>query len=916
MPRPSRNDIREAAVRFASAWEVESRERAEAQTFWTDFLMIFGVQRRRVSAAFERHARRASTGGSGFIDLLWPGMLLAEQKSRGANLELAIDQALDYIDSLEDKEMPRLVAVSDFARMSVLDLEDPTPSVVTFPLDELPREIDRFLSLAGYTSRKFEREDAVNVKAAELLGGVYDEIAATGYPPHPLRAFVVRLLFLLFGDDTGLWPRNQFGDLIRDRTADDGSDLGMWVTRLFVVLDTEERNRTSALDEDLAAFPFVNGGLYKERIEAPDTTRSMREQLLAASAFDWSQISPAVFGSMFQSVMDPAARRALGAHYTSEANIFKVMRPLFLDDLEARLLACGTSRDKLRAFHEALGRLNFFDPACGCGNFLVLAYRELRRLERETLLRLYPGELQMSTELDTWRKVGLDQFYGIEIEEFPVRIAETAMYLMDHLENEALGASFGVNVADLPLTASARIVSGNALRTPWSAVLEPSACSFLLGNPPYGGKHLLDEQQDADLASIFDGHPQGGSLDYVAGWFKLAADYLVENPDAHGAFVATNSITHGEQVPALWPLLHRSGLHLEFGWRTFNWTSEARGAAHVHVVIMGFAHAESARRATLYEYEAKSGTSIARSVPSLNGYLAPSEEIYPAARTRPLVAGIPNVVYGSKPADGGHLLLDADTASAIRASDPIAAKYIRSLLSTIEFLNGRERFCLWLEQADPGDIRRSAVLTSRLEAVREFRNASKKAKTRSMAASPGLFAEVRRPSGDFVFVPIHASASRRLIPMGFVSAAEHAIVHNSGAYVEDADRALFGILQSEMFAVWQRCVGGRIKSDYRFNNRLVYNTFPFPDLTPTQRERIEEAVDAILAARAAHPDSSLADLYNALSSPAALIKAHRRLDKLIDGAFGRRTEPTESERLALLLARHSELLERGRLHKA
>jgi len=840
-------------------------------------------------------------------------MLLAEQKSRGANLDVAMDQALDYVGGLEEKELPRLVAVSDFARMSVLDLEAPSPSVRTFDLSELAREIDRFLPLAGYTSRQFEREDAVNVKAAELLGRVYDEIAATGYPAHPLRVFIVRVLFLLFGDDTGLWPRNQFDDLIRSRTAEDGSDLGMWLTRLFSVVDTDESSRTNALDEELASFPFVNGGLYAERIEPPDTTRSMRERLLEASSFDWSQISPAVFGSMFQSVMDPAARRALGAHYTAESNIFKLIRPLFLDDLEAELAACGTSKTRLRAFHDRLGRITFFDPACGCGNFLVLAYRELRRLERETLLRLHPGEVQMTTDLNTWRKVSLDQFYGIEIEEFPVRIAETAMYLIDHLENEALGASFGVNIADLPLTASARIVCGNALQMLWSDVLDPTRCSFLLGNPPFGGKHLLDARQDDDLARVFSGHPQGGSVDYVAGWFKLAADYLAQNPNAHGAFVATNSITQGEQVPALWPLLHRLGLHLTFGWRTFNWTSEARGAAHVHVVILGFAHTAEAPRAMLYEYDAKGDTSVARAVPSLNGYLASSEEIYPAARTQPLVPGIAKVVYGSKPADGGHLLLDAEAASKIRATDPIAAKYVRPLLSSVEFLNGRERFCLWLEDADPTDIRTSPVLSARLQAVREFRAASTKAQTREMASTPGLFAEVRRPTGDFVFIPIHASSSRRLIPMGFVSADERAIVHNSGAYVEHADRVLFGVLQSEMFALWQRCVGGRIKSDYRFNNRLVYNTFPFPELTPAQGGRIDEAVEEVLAVRAMHPTSSLATLYNALASPPALIKAHRRLDQMVDGAFGRRTEPTESERLALLFGGYARLVGDGQL---
>jgi hypothetical protein len=482
MVRPSRNDIRESAHAFAREWEGETSERGEAQTFWTDFLLIFGIERRRVHAAFERHARRTSTGGGGFIDLLWPSMLLAEHKSAGEDLDEAMDQALDYIDSLGDREMPRLVVVSDFARMKVLDLDHDSPEPFEFRLGDLPREIDRFLVLAGYVNRQFEVEDAVNVEAAELLGKVYDEIAATGYAPHALPIFIVRVLFLLFGDNTGLWPRKQFEDVVRNRTAEDGSDLGMWLGRLFTVLDTEDAARTTTLDEDLAAFPFVNGGLYRERIDPPDTTRAMRDQLLDASAFDWSKISPAVFGSMFQSVMDKVARRHLGAHYTSEANIFKVIRPLFLDALEAELEACGSSKARLQNFHTRLGTLTFLDPACGCGNFLVIAYRELRRLERETLLRL-PGAIQMTTDLEAWRKVTLDQFHGIEVEEFPVRIAETAMYLVDHLENEALGASFGINIADLPLTESAEIRCANALALPWADVLGPTECSFLLGNP-------------------------------------------------------------------------------------------------------------------------------------------------------------------------------------------------------------------------------------------------------------------------------------------------------------------------------------------------------------------------------------------------------------------------------------------------
>jgi len=912
MVRPSRNDIRESARRFAREWEAETRERGEAQSFWTDFLLIFGIQRRRVNAAFERHARRTSTGGGGFIDLLWPGMLLAEHKSAGENLDAAMSQALDYVGSLPEQEAPRLVVVSDFARFQVLDLEDESPEAFEFPLGEFPREVDRFLLLAGYTSLKFETEDAVNVEAAELLGSVYDEIAATGYPDHFLRIFIVRVLFLLFGDDTGLWPRHQFADLLRDRTADDGSDLGMWLGRLFTILNTHEDQRTTALDEDLAAFPFVNGGLYMEAIETPDTTRAIRDRLLKASAFDWSKISPAVFGSMFQSVMDPVARRHLGAHYTSEANIFKLIRPLFLDDLEAEL-AAANSTTRLRAFHQKLGELRFLDPACGCGNFLVIAYRELRRLERECLLKLYPRNVQMTTELQAWRRVSLDQFCGIELEEFPVRIAETAVYLMDHLENEELGSSFGVNIADLPLAESAEIRWANALEISWEEVLDPRECTFLLGNPPYGGKHLLDDQQRADLAVVFAGHPQRGMLDYVSAWFKLAADYLAAGDGtARGAFVATNSVTQGEQVPALWPTLHRDGLHINFAWRTFNWTSEGRGSAHVHVVIIGFINCPAPTGGTIYEFDAETDTSVARKAPVINGYLVAFDEIYPAARTKPL-ADVRPVVYGSKPTDKGHLLLTQEEANEVCDTDPVAAKYVRPLLSTDEFLAGVDRFCFWLTDADPAEIRQSPVLLARLDAVRRFREKSKKAQTREKAAEPGMFAEIRTPLNDFIFIPLHSSGDRRLIPMGFVPAQTRAIVHNSGSFVEDADLVLFGLLQSEMFSAWQRVVGGRIKSDYRFNNRLVYNTFPFPDPSGKQRERIEEAVEKVLLARASHTGASLAVLYDPLATPRDLLEAHRALDKAVDLAFGRRSRLGEAERMAFLFDEYVRALDVGQL---
>jgi len=681
----------------------------------------------------------------------------------------------------------------------------------------------------------------------------------------------------------------------------------MWTGHLFTVLDTLEGDRSTILDEELAEFPYVNGGLFRDRIEPPDTNRSIRDRLLEAAEFDWSSISPAIFGSIFQSVMDEKSRRALGAHYTSEANILKLIKPLFLDSLDEELQECGSSRRRLSAFHERLGGLKFLDPACGCGNFLVVAYRELRRIEEAALMRLHPTEVQLTTELASWRKVSLDQFCGIELEEFPARIAETAMYLVDHLENERLARNFGVSLAELPLPVGTSIRVGNALRIPWSEILEPAECDYLLGNPPYAGKHLLSTEQKEDLISVLGAGVNGASLDYVAGWFLRAAEYLEANNGVQTAFVATNSITQGEQVPRLWPLLHERSIHITFGWRTFNWTSEGRGAAHVHVVIIGFAYSHEPKRASLFEYDEKTDRSLSHQVSLLNGYLVAGSEVYPEARSRPLGESIPQVVYGAKPADGGSLLLTQAEAAEVERIDPIAATYVRPMLSATEFLNGEERFCFWLLNADPADLRNSRELQARLAAIHEFRASSTKKKTREMAALPGLFAEVRRPVSDFIFIPRHASASRRIIPMGFVSAERDAVVHDSGAYIENADLTHFGLLQSEMFGAWQRAIGGRIKSDYRFNNRLVYNTFPFPTLTKSQRAAIATAAQLVLDARAAHPNASLADLYSPLGGSTDLFNAHRQLDRKVDSAFGRRKPPSEAERLEILFSCYAEL---------
>jgi hypothetical protein len=905
----SRNDIYDAAVRFAHEWQGETRERGEAQTFWGEFLGIFGINRRRVNAAFERHVR-GTHGRLGFIDLLWPGMVLVEHKSTGENLDAAMEQALTYVDGLADEEVPRLLIVCDFDAFVVLDLVSEERTTTTFHLADLPREIDRFIFLAGYTTRRFSDEPAINIKAVELLGMLHDSLDESGYRGHDLRVFLVRVLFLLFGDNAGLWPKNLFADLVANRTSEDGSDLGMWISRLFIVVDTPISERQRALDDDLTQFPYVNGGLYHERISTPDTNRTMRNGLLKACAFDWSQISPAIFGSMFQSVMDRDARHALGAHYTSETNIQRVIEPLFLDSLRSELAACGTSRQRLRRFHDKIASLAFFDPACGCGNFLVTSYRELRKLELELLQRLHDRDalqLQMHVsglDVGAMRKVSPAQFYGIELLEFPARIAETAIYLVDHLANEELGRAFGANIVDLPLAATATIVTGNALRMDWAEVFPSGRGRYIFGNPPFIGKKDRNAEQAHDMALVFGGS-NVADLDYVAAWYEKASHYSRDNHGARVAFVSTNSLTQGEQVPLLWGRLLSLGVDIGFAHRTFVWTSEARGAASVHCVVVGFSVGEWTGKRVLFEYPDPKASPIATQPSHINPYLVDGPNVLVVSKTSPF-PGLPKASFGSMPNDGGHLLLDDEEATLLRLSDPLAAQYLRPLFSAREMLRSIPRWCLWLIGAPSSDILASPELRRRAESVRQYRLSSKRAATRSLAQVPYRFAEIRQPTTRYLCVPRHTSERRSVIPMLYCEPTD--VAHDSTITIPNADTFLFGLLQSSMFTAWVRNIGGRLTSRIRFSVEVVYNTFPYVEPTDSQRARVAEAAQEVLDARALS-GGRLADIYDPNATPEPLRVAHRRLDRAVDQVYaGRRAGLTEASRTALLLERYEQLV--------
>lgn len=909
------NEIRHRAIAFSKQWTGVQREKAEKQTFWNEFFDVFGI-RRRVVATFEEPVEKIS-GKYGYVDLFWPGTLLVEHKSLGEDLGKAKSQAFRYIQDLlhegRTDEIPRYVIVSDFARIALHDLEPEDQRVLPlfdgrrvdtteFPLADFHSYIHSFAFIPGYKQYKFEEHDPINIKAVEIMGRLHDELENGGYTGHQLERFLVRILFCLFADDTGIFERESFKLYVLNRTAEDGSDLGLHLARLFDVLNTAPEKRQKNLDETLAAFTYVNGELFAENLRFADFNRDMRNALLACTRFDWSRISPAIFGSLFQAVMEPKERRQIGGHYTNERDILKVVRSLFLDDLREDFERAKSNKAELRRLHEKIASQRFLDPACGCGNFLVITYRELRLLEIEILKLLFPGD---QPELDVQRLslVDVDAFYGIEISEWPARIAEVAMWLMDHQMNLRLSAEFGQYFVRLPLKKSPTVVCGNALRLDWKEILPPVRCSYILGNPPFGGKQFGNSDQKADMEYMWSGVKGAGVLDYVTAWYAKAADYIAGTTIVVG-FVSTNSVTQGEQVGLLWKALFQRGVKIHFAHRTFPWESEARGKAHVHVVIVGFGAFDVGRK-RIYEYDENSAQSTVSPATNISPYLIEGPDLTISLRSEPL-CHVPEIVFGNMPNDGGHLILsDADRDELLRKA-PSASKFVRPFLGAEEFLHGQTRWCLWLKDASPSELRRLPEVMERVEMVREQRRASKRPGTQELANTPTLFGEIRQPSTEYLLIPSVSSENRRYIPMGFMPCT--VIGSNLVLFVPRATRYHFGALTSAMHMAWVRQVCGRLKSDYRYSNKLVYNNFPWPDQpTLKQCRAVEGAAEAVLDTRRKFPGSVLADLYDPLAMPAALVKAHGDLDRAVDLCYRPQPFQNERQRVEYLFALYEKL---------
>ncbi len=925
------NAIRERCVKFAYDWsDCVGDEKQDGHEFMRELMKCFGITKRK-AISYERRSNRASTGRQGYIDALIPGKALIEMKSAGKDLNKAEEQALDYIHDLADVETPRLLIISDFRRIRIVDLGNDIMTAngidsghTEFELAKLPDHVDDLKFLAGYGMVQVgsrEQEEA-SIRAARVMADLYEALDGSGYSDHEASIFLIRTLFCLYGDDAGLWERDLFAEFLDTRTREDGSDLGAQLALLYQTLNTPAEQRQSTLDELTARFPYVNGGIFAEPLSIPSFSSTMRDELMRACAFDWSGISPAVFGSLFQAVKSPEARRELGEHYTSETNILKTLGPLFLDDLRERFAEHTHDLTKLKELRQELRELRIMDPACGCGNFLVVAYRELRRLDTEILVRIRELELarknndefQATMFFDDRGEhaeitVQLDHFFGIEIEEWPARIAQTALHLAHHQANREMERLLGQAPSILPLSTSAHIMIGNALREDWTQVCTPSASVRIVGNPPFIGQHMRSEQQTDDLRVVW-GDGYDGYLDYVTGWFIKASQYFHAVPrGGRFAFVSTNSIAQGAPVAALFRPLLEGGWRIRFAHQTFAWTSEAPRAAAVHCVITGFdrgAPHEKARP-VLFTYSTLKAQPEALPVKHINPYLVEGPDIFLKALRHPLSPNLPEVRFGSKPVDGGNLIVEAEDYPQV-AADPIAAKYLRPFRMGREVVRGLDRWCLWMhtEDFDPRDIDRSPILKERVRACATFRQGSKKKATVAGAQTAHLFQENHQPSEPYVAIPRVVSETRFFYTAAHLS--EDVIAGDKVYTALDPDGFLFAIISSSMFMSWQKLVGGRLKSDLNFSNKIVWNTLPLPEVSDKQRAAIIAAGQGILEARAEQPGASLADMYNPLAMAPSLLKAHRILDRAVDRAFGaRKALETNEQRLTILFKRYQEM---------
>ncbi|MCL2796489.1 MAG: class I SAM-dependent DNA methyltransferase [Firmicutes bacterium] len=957
------DEIQANAVAFSKRWKDARREHAEKQPFLLGFFSVFGIIDPLAQGGSFEYEVRKSGASVNWIDYFWPKQIAIEMKTRGKSLGDAYTQLKGYMDRLPPEDIPDLWMVSDFDSFQVW--RHSTKEKLAFKLKDLRKFIKRFASIAGYdTERVREDQIEVNVKAAEKMAKLHDALKGSGYDGHDLEVYLVRLLFCLFAGDTGIFPKGNFYYYIHD-SREDGSDLSHRISDLFEVLNMppETRAKKTLLSDELKAFRYINGGLFEKILPKADFDAKMRKTLLECREFDWSRISPAIFGAMFQGVMDATKRREMGAHYTSEENILKLINPLFLDELWREFERVKTDPAALSRFHDKIARLKFLDPACGCGNFLIITYRELRLLELE-ILRFKTDNRQLIFDISSLLKVSVEQFYGIEYEDFPCQIAQVGMWLVDHQLNLRASEQFGTYYARLPLTQSATIVHGNALRIDWESVVPKEELSYILGNPPFVGYSNQNDEQKADMLSVYvdaSSKPfkNAGKIDYVAAWYYKAAKYLQGTP-IRAAFVSTNSITQGEQVAAVWkPLFDLFGIRIDFGYRTFKWSNEAKGKAAVHCVIVGFSwdaasghstpqiavdissgyqtpkfvgDAAPGRPAPYENPHPESGAGRPRAASptnhyaagagfhnekiiydgaekirakNINPYLVDAPNIFIESRTQP-VSNVPKMISGNRPTDDGHLIIENEDLEAFINADPLAEKHIKRFMMGYEFINNVKRYCLWLIGVSPAELRKMPEVMKRVAACKEARLNSPDEGRHRLADTPMLFREQIAPE-YYLAIPKVSSERRRYIPIGYMD--KNTIAGDKLFIVADATLFHFGILTSNMHMAWMRAVCGRLKSDYSYSINIVYNNFPWPDVTDEQKSLISTLAQAVLDARAQFPDSSLADLYDPLAMPPVLLKAHQSLDRAVMKLYNFPTKDfTEPQCVAALMEKYQKLI--------
>lgn len=911
---------RQAVRKFIADWAGHGDEKQDTSRFWMGLLRnVFGIEEPEKFMEFELPVKLAHTS---FIDGYIPQTrVLIEQKSRGISFKKGLkqsdgqlltpyQQARRYAGYLPFNQTPRWIVVCNFEAFEIHDMNFPNGEPEVIPLADLEKEVHRLQFLVDTGNTTIQKEMEVSLQAGELVGVLYDAILKQYKDPSSpdtlksLNALCVRLVFCLYAEDAGIFGgRNKFHDYLEQHRAEDRRAL----IALFQVLDQKPEERDPYLDEDLASFPYVNGGLFAdENIEIPRLGEAVIDLILvqASAGFDWSVISPTIFGAVFESTLNPETRRSGGMHYTSIENIHKVIDPLFLNDLKRELAEIKeitvekTRTAKLRDYQTKLASLTFLDPACGSGNFLTESYLSLRRLENEVLSLLFKDQIVMGMLNPI--QVSIHQFYGIEINDFAATVAKTALWIAESQMMKETEDVVHMSLDFLPLKAYANITEGNALRLDWETVVPKAKLNYIMGNPPFVGKKEQSREQKSDLVSVWKNAKGTGNLDYVTGWYKKAAE-VVQSSRIQVAFVSTNSITQGEQVPIFWRQMLDMGIHIDFAYRTFRWDSEASIKAHVHCVIIGFSVLPEKKKRRLYT------TENYQEVNNINPYLIDAPSVLIEGRSRSICNALP-ILYGSMPIDDGHLILGQEDVDKLLSENPNNQRFIKKYVGGAELIQGKKRWCLWLKGATPKELQSSSIIMERIKATAEFRKSSKRPQTLELANTPALFGEIRQPDTEMLAIPKVSSENRRYIPISYIS--PDIIVNGSALIIPNASLYHFGVLISNVHNAWMRVVAGRMKSDYQYSNKIVYNNFPWPTPTEEQKAKIERTAQAILDARALYPDSSLADLYDEVTMPPELRKAHQENDKAVMRAYGFDIKTTtETSCVAELMRRYQELTE-------